>query len=691
MAKKDSPARKNELNPDQLPVTKRRGIHVAKLAGLDPEKVIGRTVAEVNELLKWKVDPGLLLFRRVCGRVVRTDPVTGQVCPVPNATVHVEDTDCSFLGFFPTEPPFFWMLPIRCSREVIATVRTDACGRFCVYLPFWDVDRILRFRRERVCFPDLFRPRLRDILDVLPDPPILRDPRPQPDPAPFQRIDPRALEAVRGQFGAELAHRVESLVDDSGFGASIAELQGLLDLPAPGTPAPLGHSVLEDRSDEIEAAVAEIGMDSDALGHGFPDRFIGPFIRCRDVFVPEWVPILDVPDITFRVTQDVDGDGTEEVIYNEGFFDVRWNSGSIASVTLEADASAICVPICDPLDPIPCTDEPVINTAGYMSLDNTYHHDATGYGRRVNRPAPPLGNYADVPGAGSGPSSAVSPYARTLNLHGCHRIEGATHYRFTYSLNGTGVQPMTGISWFAPRDAAAPPGPPIHVVPDAEGWYAIQPTTLVEHDSWLLSWPTHSTAWADGTYELRLEVGALSGGSMSVIATSQPRRLRTDNETPSASYVQVRWRYEAGGSWTTLPIVCPVISRDSTRAIRVQVVWQAAATHLRDARLTFAGCGAGNPERVQPSIASPSQEAYQHWHVNAADNAVLQTNEYRIPAAPAPGVQAAGAAGCYTLTIQATGRAFNPSGFDYGPALDWWMTQVINRRRATRSLSLVNV
>jgi hypothetical protein len=41
----------------------------------------------------------LFHFRRVCGRVVKTDPVTG--VDHPFATVHVEDTDCNFFGLVP--------------------------------------------------------------------------------------------------------------------------------------------------------------------------------------------------------------------------------------------------------------------------------------------------------------------------------------------------------------------------------------------------------------------------------------------------------------------------------------------------------------------------------------------------------------------------------------------------------------
>ena len=104
--------------------------------------------------------------------------------PVPYATVHVEDTDCSFLGLFPVENPFAWFFPITCRREEIGTVRTDACGRFCIWIPRFEIDWILRFRRERICFPDIFvKPNLRDILPLLEAQPVrphINDPDPPP-------------------------------------------------------------------------------------------------------------------------------------------------------------------------------------------------------------------------------------------------------------------------------------------------------------------------------------------------------------------------------------------------------------------------------------------------------------------------------------------------------------------------------
>ena len=72
---------------------------------------------------------------------------------------------------------------------------------------------------------------------------------------------------------------------------------------------------------------ARLNVDVKVLERFDPRQYIGPFFRCFDVWLPEWSLILDVPDITFRVTQDVNNDSTQETIYGEGFFDVRWDAG----------------------------------------------------------------------------------------------------------------------------------------------------------------------------------------------------------------------------------------------------------------------------------------------------------------------------------------------------------------------------
>lgn len=666
------------IQPDKLEITDKRAVYLAKETGLAASKFKGKTIAEIHDLVKWKIDPGLLLFRRICGRVVKRD-ADGNLCPVPGATVHVEDTDCSFWGFFPKEPPFFWLYPFHCHREEIATVTTDACGNFCVNLPIWDIDRILRFRREHICFWRVYKPHLRDIIELIPE---FKPPIPDPGPLRVDLLTPEVIEQARTYFGNDIAQHLSDVISTAEIGAPAHELESLLSTPIAPMAPPLAESrmmrkktpIFTERA--IKAGVNEVMMKD--FDH---QKFIGPFITCYDVWRAEWIQFLDVPDITFRVTQDIDGNGTEEEIYREGFFDVRWNAELNLNVTLVADASAHCSPICGPVGDIPCTDVPKISTAGYMTLESSHHDNATGLSTRVNRPVSAPGDYPPPPATGAGTANAISPYARTLNLHGCHRIGNATHYRLTYVVNGVGTpKPFTNISWWAPKSAAAG-GPPIHVVSDSDGWYPILDAALVEHPSWLLYWNTRR--FDDATYDIRVEVGKASGGSINALHTSDPVKFVIDNSAPEPGFVSVQWRYtDTSDAWVTLPAVCPIITRDPTRAITVRVTWRATAAHLRDAYINFTGCGGNNPLRVEPTPAAPDIEEYRHWHMNEFDNTVLQTNEYAIPATHP--------AGCYTLWIKGTSRAFNPSGFDHGPGNDWLINQGLIWQWAHRSISIVD-
>ena len=158
------PEQREELPPDRRKLTKTQAARLGALAELEPKQLAGLTVAEITDKFKWKIDPQILLFRKICGRVVKKDPVTGVEYPVPFATVHVQDTDCSLLWYFPKPWPWGWFFPLFCHREELATVKTDECGNFCVFIPRWDIDRILRFRLKRICFPDIVRPNLRDLI-----------------------------------------------------------------------------------------------------------------------------------------------------------------------------------------------------------------------------------------------------------------------------------------------------------------------------------------------------------------------------------------------------------------------------------------------------------------------------------------------------------------------------------------------
>ena len=660
---------RDEEPPDGRPVTKRQAAYLAELTGTPAEKLAGRPIRDLDEVLRWRIDPSLLFFRRICGRVVRAEPGTGVIQGVPNATVHVEDTDCSFLGFFPVEGPWipwWWLWPISCQREEIATTMTDECGRFCVWVPRWDIDRLLRFRRERICFPDIFKPTLRDILEDLGPgpierPPIRVDPNP-PDPAPFALMERTILEQAGPLLGRPSLGRLAHVAGQRAFGDQTGELEATLDEPAflEALTAPLTDAALK-RLERIEIpagrqepggkkqqAEARLDVDLDVT------KAIGPFLRCRDVYVAEWQPVFDVPDITFRVTQDVDLDGTEETIYSESLFDVRWNAGLIPDVTLQASPIARPSYMCEGPS-IPCKNTPAIVTVGLMPLAASHHENATGHATRVNRPRP--GGLSSDPQSGD----AQAPYAGTLQLHGCHTVKGAEHYRLLYSHGPASDVPFTGLEWYAPKLS----GPPwfVHVAPDADGWYAV-PTAAELADlvfpHWLLNWPT--TSYPDGAYELRLQ---LADGTKTPLGSpaglSQPVTFRIDNKAPAVTFSQIRWRVQ-GGAWLpqntfTLPFSCIVIERPTGADIEIEVTWGASAEHLRDARIYTSGCGDGDPVLVS------AVSTREHWHENFGDNAVARTTRFSV----------AGDAdqGAYSFSVDAWSRAFNPAGDGGGPATNW--------------------
>ena len=68
--------------PDQRKLTNLQASRLGQLADLDPKALAGMTVVEIGEKFKWHLDPTWLLFRRICGRVVKKDPITGVYYPV---------------------------------------------------------------------------------------------------------------------------------------------------------------------------------------------------------------------------------------------------------------------------------------------------------------------------------------------------------------------------------------------------------------------------------------------------------------------------------------------------------------------------------------------------------------------------------------------------------------------------------
>lgn len=715
-------ARKKELHvPPQLQnkLTSLQAKRLSKVSGIAEAEIANLKIDEVFNKFEFELDRTLLFFRKVCGQVVKTDPDSGISYPVPFATVHVEDTDCHLLSFAPLESPYMWFFPFHCHREEIATVVTDACGHFCVYIPRWEIDWILKWRHERICFPDiLVRPDIRDIFEeVFPRFP----PWPEPDPEPWLvRYDGAALDRLRDRLGNKTVERIGQLYEAASFGQSSHELEQLLSSPAfrKSLPPPLPEAISRGvktsgkfsefaslHKETLGNLAADVRTNTDAtklLNAVRMDRYIGPFRRCFDIFIPEWSTILDVPDITFRVTQDVDGDGDEELIYSEGLFDVRWNSGDIPDVTLEANENAISTTICNPPSDIPC-EEPAIVMAGLMPLHNPpadpipYHDQDSGYAKRPNRPHP-TGGFAtpSIPMPPPAELLATAPFTGTVQLYGCNQHSGAHFYRLRYKFNGGSPQNFNHHSWKLFRWVGSPGHLEVMtVVPDANGWYEI----INPADQWLpshllLNWPTKG--YQNGLYDVYME---LANNGKAVIHTTPEIGIRVDNTWggnneagATAHFSVLKWRHvgEGDADWRSLLVSCPVIRRNAGVAVEIAVGIEVATPHLRSIILWGSGCGSTHPS-ITSSLPT-NWEAYagsrgmRHWHTSAVDNHFDNSVNpliYQLAASAEPGV--------YSFNLRAHSRAFNPDGGDGGFEADWHYNPVENYRYPHIDIAVVDI
>jgi len=623
MSKDESVQRLRAEDPSERQLTKRQIQYLSAETGLDVEELAELRVGDVAEKLKWHLDFELLFYRRVCGRVVKTDPVTGEQKGVPYATVHVEDTDCAFLGLFPVEDPLYWWLwLVSCDRELIATVTTDECGNFCVNIPRWDIDRILRFRKQRVCLPEIIKPRLPDLLEryrIPPHPPL-------PDPPPF------------------LNERLGRLVQDARKERHFGDEAGpSLDLAVGNITPPMDPDVVERASAVLPNDVAREFKKEEAL-RLTPDRAIGPFLRCHEMYVAEWVYAFEVPDITFRVTQDVDGDGNEETIYDEGLFDVRWNDSSAGPVVLEASSIARATDACD-LPLVECEDKPALLAVGRMPTTTPFMDPATGYALLTNQPR--LGG---IPTGVKNPPAA-SPFRAELQLSGCYDIDGAAFFRVTYEHGGVAAVPFIGLSWYSAT--TVPPFWMVMSPVDTDGWYAVSDAQQQSDPHWVLNWP--ATARGPGEYMLRLEV---ADSSKTILDTSDPVSLVLDDRHPNVALMSVLWKPSTVGGWTgateLVGQTCPVIMRGPGADIDFRVTWSATAEHFRNATLWPSGCGAGAPATTSGDTV--------YWHETPSDSGVTKTAYFSLASGKPQG--------SYGFHLESWSRAFSPAG-SAGPAVGW--------------------
>lgn len=694
-----------KLTPEQVLLSKRRATKLGDLTGLESGTLTGQSLSSLNRELQWKIDPNLLLLRKVCGQVVKKDPVTGVEHPVPFATVHIEDTDCSFMAFFPAGSPWHWLFPFHCHREEIGVTQTDACGRFCAWIPRFEIDWILQWRLKRRCYPLIFRkPTLADLLERLGDivegpwPPI-----PDPNPDPW-KIREGVLQHLEKVVGTEPTRVLRSMRQEAALGQDLTAAQRALAQPAFAAPMPppLPQGLPQTaKGRNIRLVASEFGLSgtyAEALSGISANRYVGPFLRCQWELDREWTPILDVPDITFRVTQDIDGNGTEETIYSEGYCDVRWDETTIPPVKLEASPIAIASPL--PADSPLCGNigssgtTPAIVLAGLYPLQNVagadpYFDPAAGFAVRPNRPHAD-GKPSSAPSVPLADHPASAPFAGTIQLYGNNQgVPEASFYRLVYQFQppGTGLPsgssftPFQGMTWPLWRWV----GTPGHlesktVAPDSEGWYAILP----DSDNWLpshllLNWPPAET----GTYRIKMQFAKAGPGSTKILLATETAafNLCVDNSAPSSLIHSIRWRPKGSASWSDpLPRSCGIIYRNPGTAIELKVEYTASALHLRDMLLYGVACdGTWLQEHTAPSWSEPgtaatsasgvSLDPYRHWHTASTDNTISRAAILDIPGTSASGATNQGA---YYLYLRANSRAFNPAGGDggYGP-LDW--------------------
>jgi hypothetical protein len=608
------------------------------------------------------LDPILPLWplkHTVCGRVIKRDPVTGEECPVPGATVHVLDVDYHLLWWYPYPGhPWGWIFPfwIR-GKEEIGTAVTDKCGNFCVKIPLFDIDAVIRYRLRFRCLWEIMRvPNIRDAIEagIVPDPRVYPDiellPRLKPWKHPRHGPEPvGARTPVTGEYVSTPVIPIPppNPVEKAGNSSRQAYFNNaemLLEKRAMFEPVRAGDVPVLERPAFPRSFRPPSFPDDASLEKILPDlkmiRLLRSapakirLLRCWAEFVPSIHLFLDVPDIVFRVEQDIDGDGSPEIIYDEGYGDVNWNlSEPTTNIVIEAWNNAICIP-CGP-DLESCIKSGIVGISE-MPADPAYI-SAQGYAVRVNRPsaAEPL----PVPTAR--PDLAETPFCKTIRIVGCPGYGQAEFYRVFYDYKGS--ESRFRESWYEYQIST---GTTHHIIPDAAGFYPVRP-----HDDFfpyhtLINWPT--AKYPDGEYTVRLEL--YDGGKSSIGPPLDPVSVTIDNSAPyPVQFESLRWRAAGTPAWSDeVNLNCAIITRPQNTDIELTVTYQVVADHLRDVYIKFVGCD-GNLR---------DEDAY--WHHNVNNNTVNGTFSVTIPKTDKPGG--------YWFYLVGRSRAFNAVG---GLATDW--------------------
>ena len=618
-------------------------------------------VKGIDELIPiWK------LKRKVCGRVVKYDPIFGKDCPVPGATVHILDVDVHFMWWYPYPGwPWCWLFPILIRREEIATTTTDECGRFCVDIPFFDIDAILRWRLRFRCLWDLLKPpRVIDAIDLGVKPDLRAYPglehlpemkyRPKSDsevqtpvipiPPPDSAYLKSSALPTMSQFYTEPEFEIaRRAVSKELFEPIAKDKQSVMEKAA--FPMPISPPALPD-----DEKLLKLLPDKRMIAQVRKAKPILRLLPCWAEIVPELRLFLDVPDIVFMVEQDVNGDGNLETIYDQGFFDVNWNlQDPTTNVVIEAWGNAICVP-CGAAGYQPCTTTGIVGIND-MAIDAAYLKD--GYAVRVNRPKP----------IGAARPDAETPFCGALRLVGCPGYSQAAFYRVFYSYMGS-VKAFKE-SWHEYRISTRT----LHqVFPDSDGFYSIlTPANDYYPYHTLINWPTSN--YPNGEYKVRLEL--YDAGHNPILPALPEVDVVVDNSRPSVvEFLSLRWKQAGTPAWNSFPSLdCPVIFRMPTTAIDLEVTYNVAADHLRDLSISLVGCKNGST-----TIGSDS-----YWHTAVNDNNKVLTWTVTVPGTAAQGA--------YYFYLEGRSRAFDATG---GLAVNWEFDPLHIYRGRTLNVAIID-
>jgi hypothetical protein len=144
-----------DLTPERRELNSLQRARLGALAGIAPSALDRLTVEEVRGRFGWQIDPRLLLFRRLSGRVLTIDPAIGKPVPSAGATVSVDSTLCDLLHVTNEVQGGGWLVVGNVRREPIAEVLTGADGNFGLWIPRFDIESILRWRSAHPAVAEL--------------------------------------------------------------------------------------------------------------------------------------------------------------------------------------------------------------------------------------------------------------------------------------------------------------------------------------------------------------------------------------------------------------------------------------------------------------------------------------------------------------------------------------------------------